>query len=108
MSLKRAAVLAALVHFGPMAPAAAQDVTLTSRDGAVEVTGTLLGFDGEFYRVETRFVPGRARLGQNHADEMADRGRCPLKTGPIVLPTLAHRGHQDIVEAGLVRGDTSA
>ncbi len=32
---------------------AAQDVTLSSPDGAVEITGTLLGFDGEFYRVET-------------------------------------------------------
>lgn len=31
----------------------AQDVTLSSRDGAVTISGTLLGFDGEFYRVET-------------------------------------------------------
>ena len=31
----------------------AQDVTLTSRDGGVEISGTLLGFDGEFYRVDT-------------------------------------------------------
>ncbi|WP_232796402.1 substrate-binding domain-containing protein [Roseovarius salinarum] len=37
-----------------MATAArAQDVTLTSRDGDVEISGDLLGFDGEFYRVET-------------------------------------------------------
>ena len=33
----------------------AQDITLTSHDGKVEVTGTLLGFDGEFYRVDTQF-----------------------------------------------------
>ncbi|WP_170334211.1 phosphate ABC transporter substrate-binding/OmpA family protein [Ruegeria arenilitoris] len=33
----------------------AQDLTLTSHDGKVEVTGTLLGFDGEFYRVDTKF-----------------------------------------------------
>ena len=31
----------------------AQDVTLTSRDGNVEISGDLLGFDGEFYRVDT-------------------------------------------------------
>ncbi|MEM9129686.1 MAG: cell envelope biogenesis protein OmpA, partial [Pseudomonadota bacterium] len=31
----------------------AQDVTLTSRDGKVEIVGDLLGFDGEFYRVDT-------------------------------------------------------
>ncbi len=33
----------------------AQDVTLTSRDGSVEISGTLLGYDGEFYRVDTEF-----------------------------------------------------
>ncbi|GAB4298060.1 MAG: phosphate ABC transporter substrate-binding/OmpA family protein [Roseovarius sp.] len=43
------ALLALLVGGG----AAAQDVTLTSRDGSVEISGNLLGFDGEFYRVDT-------------------------------------------------------
>lgn len=33
----------------------AQDVTLTSRDGKVELIGTLLGFDGEFYRLQTEY-----------------------------------------------------
>ncbi|MEP5762225.1 MAG: phosphate ABC transporter substrate-binding/OmpA family protein [Litoreibacter sp.] len=33
--------------------AAAQDVTLSSRDGAIALDGTLLSYDGEFYRVET-------------------------------------------------------
>ncbi len=33
--------------------AQAQDVTLTARDGEIEISGDLLGFDGEFYRVET-------------------------------------------------------
>ncbi|MDQ2094259.1 phosphate ABC transporter substrate-binding/OmpA family protein [Rhodobacteraceae bacterium 10Alg 79] len=32
---------------------AAQDVTLRSTDGAVELSGTLLSFDGEFYRLDT-------------------------------------------------------
>ncbi len=31
----------------------AQDVTLKSHDGDVEISGDLLGFDGEFYRVDT-------------------------------------------------------
>ena len=35
--------------------ALAQDITLTSHDGKVEITGNLLGFDGEFYRVDTQF-----------------------------------------------------
>ncbi|KIN65692.1 OmpA domain protein [Sulfitobacter noctilucae] len=54
ISLKRAAVFAALFLFS-VTCAAAQDVTLTSRDGKVELSGTLLGFDGEFYRVATEF-----------------------------------------------------
>ncbi|MGC9417391.1 MAG: substrate-binding domain-containing protein [Rhodovulum sp.] len=38
-------------------PVRAQDVTLTSRDGSVEISGTLTSFDGEFYRVETVYGP---------------------------------------------------
>ncbi len=55
MAWKRAAVFAALLFFGAARPSAAQDVTLTSPDGAVEITGMLLGFDGEFYRVDTQY-----------------------------------------------------
>lgn len=50
-----AAVLAALFLILAILPARSDDVTLTSRDGEVEITGTLLGYDGEFYRVDTRF-----------------------------------------------------
>ncbi|MGC3937956.1 substrate-binding domain-containing protein [Roseobacter sp. EG26] len=53
MTWKRVAVFAALCLLGT-APVA-QDVTLTSRDGRVELSGTLLGFDGEFYRLETLY-----------------------------------------------------
>lgn len=49
----RAAFCAALFLLAGGLAALAQDVTLTSRDGNVEVSGNLLGFDGEFYRVET-------------------------------------------------------
>ncbi len=48
-----AAVFAALCFWVCGLPASAQDVTLTSRDGRVEISGNLLGFDGEFYRVDT-------------------------------------------------------
>jgi len=51
MTILRAACIAALSIFGSIA--CAQDITLTSPDGVVEISGTLLGFDGEFYRVET-------------------------------------------------------
>ena len=33
--------------------ASAQDVTLTSRDKSIEISGNLLGFDGDYYRVDT-------------------------------------------------------
>lgn len=53
MTILRAATIAALSIFGTSA--VAQDITLTSPDGAVEISGTLSGFDGEFYRVQTRY-----------------------------------------------------
>jgi phosphate transport system substrate-binding protein len=53
MTLKRAAAFAALFLFTLGGFAQAQDVTLTSPDGQVEISGTLLGFDGEFYRLDT-------------------------------------------------------
>lgn len=35
--------------------ATAQDITLTSRDGSVVLSGDLLGFDGEFYRIDSAY-----------------------------------------------------
>ncbi|GGH28791.1 phosphate ABC transporter substrate-binding protein, PhoT family [Cribrihabitans marinus] len=55
MAWCRAAVFAALSLFCAARPGLAEDVALTSHDGKVEITGTLLGFDGEFYRVDTKF-----------------------------------------------------
>lgn len=55
MAFLRAAICAALFLGSLARPVLAQDVTLSSPDGAVEITGNLLGFDGEFYRVETQF-----------------------------------------------------
>lgn len=55
MKIFRAAALAALFTIGLLAPAAAQDVTLTSRDGKVSVSGTLLSFDGEFFRLDSTY-----------------------------------------------------
>ncbi len=50
-----AAVLAALFLFVSGAAVRADDVTLRSQDGAIELSGTLLGFDGQFYRVQTQY-----------------------------------------------------
>jgi phosphate transport system substrate-binding protein len=35
--------------------AVAQDVTLTAREGGIRLDGSLQGFDGEFYRIETSY-----------------------------------------------------
>ncbi|MEX5728021.1 phosphate transport system substrate-binding protein [Rhodovulum iodosum] len=48
-----AAFIAAFFLCFCLSAAQAQEVTLKSRDGAVTIHGTLRGFDGEFYRVET-------------------------------------------------------
>lgn len=53
MKRMRAAIFAALLIWTGTGPGWAEDVTLTSRDGSVEISGDLLSYDGEFYRVET-------------------------------------------------------
>jgi len=53
MFLIRAALGFVLIQAFLALPLMAQDVTLTSRDGSVEISGALVGYDGEFYRVDT-------------------------------------------------------
>lgn len=36
---------------------AAQDITLSSQDGSISVSGDLLNYDGHFYRIDTEFGP---------------------------------------------------
>lgn len=50
-----AAVFAALSLSPLVQPAWADDVLLTSRDGSMEMSGTLLGYDGQFYRIDTEY-----------------------------------------------------
>lgn len=53
MRFFRIAFYAVLFILGTAISASSQDVTLTSRDGSVEIAGTLIGYDGEFYRVDS-------------------------------------------------------
>lgn len=55
MKTFRAAVLVAPLLWLTAFASAAQDVTLTSRDGSVEISGMLLSYDGEFYRIRSDF-----------------------------------------------------
>ncbi len=73
MGLVRAAIIAALFMIGTGQPVDAQDVTLTSRDGDVEISGNLLGFDGEFYRVDTIY----GELTVDGSGVLCDGPGCP-------------------------------
>jgi phosphate transport system substrate-binding protein len=69
-----AAVLAALfLCLGLPRAGAAQDVALTSRDGSIELEGTLLGFDGEFYRLDTIY----GELTLDSSGVLCDGPGCP-------------------------------
>lgn len=71
MAWARAAIFAALSFWG--FALCAQDVTLTSPDGQVELSGTLLGFDGEFYRIETIY----GELTVDGSGVLCDGPACP-------------------------------
>jgi len=55
MGFLRAAAIVALFAIGLGAPVLAQDVTLTSRDGKVSISGKLLSYDGEYFRVDSEY-----------------------------------------------------
>ncbi len=93
-----AAGLAALLFCVVASMAHAQDVTLTSRDGRTEILGTLLGFDGEFYRLDTLYGeltvdgsgvtcagPGCPNL-QDFVAEVAISGAATM--GAVLVPAL--------------------
>ena len=73
MSFRCAAVFAAFLLFWTCSTAWAQDVTLTSRDGTVEISGNLLGFDGEFYRLDTVY----GELTVDGSGVLCDGPGCP-------------------------------
>ena len=77
----RAAIFAAFVF--PMG-AAAQDVTLTSRDGALSIAGTLTGYDGEFFRISSTYGP----LTIDGQGVICDGPACPELTAPKAVITI--------------------
>lgn len=71
----RAAILAALLF---PAGAAAQDVTLVSREGSIVLSGSLQGFDGEFYRIDTAY----GQLTVDAQGVICEGPACPELTAP--------------------------
>jgi phosphate transport system substrate-binding protein len=81
---RRAAVFAALLaSAGLAAPPAglsqtAEDVALIAREGGIALTGTLIGFDGEFFRISTAYGP----LTVDAEGVICDGPACPDLTAP--------------------------
>ncbi len=81
LTARRAAIIAALFP----APAAAQDVTLISREGNIDISGTLIGFDGEFYRIDSRYGP----LTVDAQGVICEGPACPSLTAPRAVIRIA-------------------
>ncbi|MEZ5766500.1 MAG: phosphate ABC transporter substrate-binding/OmpA family protein [Paracoccaceae bacterium] len=86
----RAAIFAALFvsSAGQTTQAAAQQVTLASPDGAIALAGTLLGYDGDFYRIDTTF--GVLTLDAARVD--CTGAACPVPGPQVSRFTLAGAG----------------
>ncbi|SLN21310.1 putative lipoprotein YiaD precursor [Roseivivax jejudonensis] len=81
-----AAIFAALFVAACGSAAAAEgDVTLRSRDGAVTLQGTLLGFDGEFYRVDTAY----GELTVDSSGVLCEGVGCPSLTDYVAEVTIS-------------------
>lgn len=62
-------------------PAAAQDVTLTARDGGLAISGDLVGYDGEFYRIASAY----GRLTVDAEGVVCTGPACPDLTAPLAV-----------------------
>ena len=60
--------------------AAAQDITLTSREGNLSISGILQGFDGEFYRIDSAY----GLLTVDASGVVCDGPACPDLTAPKI------------------------
>jgi phosphate transport system substrate-binding protein len=82
----RCAVLcAALYLLAGAAVVRAQDVMLTSRDGSIEIAGTLLGYDGEFYRLDTIY----GELTVDGSGVNCDGPGCPILSDYVAEMTVS-------------------
>ncbi|GGW32820.1 OmpA family protein [Gemmobacter lanyuensis] len=83
-----AAVFAAFSFWG--GSVAAQDVTLTARDGSLSIDGALLSYDGEFYRVDSRYGP----LTIDGEGVICDGPGCPDLTATLAVLRITGAGEQ--------------
>ncbi len=71
--------MAALAVLLPASAVTAQDVSLASRDGSLTIEGTLQGYDGEFYRIDTLY----GLLTVDAEGVICDGPGCPDLTAPF-------------------------
>lgn len=96
-----AALWAALFIGATCAAARADDITLKSRDGAIELSGTLLGFDGQFYRVETQY----GELTVDGSGVQCDGPGCPSLTDFVARLSISGSSTiGDVLMPALVEG----
>jgi phosphate transport system substrate-binding protein len=88
----RAALAVAAALHAP-APAAAEDATLTSRDGSLALSGDLIGYDGEVFRLRTVY----GTLTVDAAGVVCSGPACPGLQAP--LATLRVVGDAAVAEA---------
>ncbi|MCZ8334073.1 MAG: phosphate ABC transporter substrate-binding/OmpA family protein [Rhodobacteraceae bacterium] len=115
LGLCRVAIFAALLL--PVT-AQAQDVTLTARDGGLSLTGTLQGWDGEFYRIDTSYglltVDGQGVICEGPGCPDLTAPRIPVRIvgesdpgqsliPPLVAAFAASRGLDHAVTDGIAR-----
>jgi len=75
---QRAVVAALLVALGCAGATSAQDVTLVAREGGIVLTGSLQGYDGAFYRIETSY----GMLTVDGEGVICEGPACPDLTAP--------------------------
>ncbi|MFU8880750.1 MAG: phosphate ABC transporter substrate-binding/OmpA family protein [Rhodobacterales bacterium] len=79
----------------------AQDMTLTSRDGAVELSGMFLGFDGEYYRIDTVY----GELTVDASGVLCDGPGCPSLEDYVARLSISGAASMvDILMPALVEG----
>ena len=79
-----AALWAAFLSLSTAMPVLSQDVTIRSKDGTIELDATMLGFDGDFYRLQTEY----GELTVASADVHCDGTGCPSLTDYVTELTI--------------------
>lgn len=72
--------------------AIANDITLTSRDGSIELQGELVGYDGEYFRIETEY----GILTVDGSGVVCDGPGCPGLGGFVAHLTFSGAGQLSV------------